>query len=156
MIEEQQQDEVVVAVEEEQQPKPKKKRRVLVDVRIIAKEGESALVEWSTPPSGLSRGFIEADKIESGKVDADVLKAAGPFGVPWGKLVDEDLKAITPQAVEHELYRQGIWSTADIESRMKQVQRALIVIMSKAGLTVGELHNRGSEYERSGKEDRGG
>ncbi len=150
---EEQQDEVVVAVEEEQQPKPKKKRRVLVDVRAIAREGESALVEWAAPPSGLSRGFIEADKIESGKVDAEVLKAAQPYGVPWGKLVD--LEKITPQAVEHELYRQGIWSAADIESRMKHAQRALLVIASKAGLTVGELHNRGKEYERNEREEGG-
>ena len=154
MIEEQQQDEVVVAVEEEQQPKPKRKRRVLIDVRAIAREGESALVEWATPPSGLSRGFIEADKIESGKVDADVLKAVHPYGVPWGKLVD--LEKITPQVVEYELHRHGIWVAEDIESNMKQAQRALLVIASKAKLVVGELHNRGSEYERSGKEDRGG
>lgn len=151
MTEEQQQE--VVAAEEEQEPKPKKKRRVLIDVRAIAREGESALVEWVTPPSGLSRGFIEADKIESGKVDAEVLKAAHPYGMPWGKLVD--LEAITPEVVEHELYKQGIWVAADIETNMKKAQRALLVIASKAGLAVGELHNRGKEYERNKKEEGG-
>ena len=151
MIEEQQQDEAVVVAEE--QPKPKKKRRVLIDVRAIAREGESALVEWTTPPGGLSRGFIEADKIESGKVDTEVLKAVHPYGVPWGKLVD--LEKLTPEIVEYELHQQGIWVATDLESRMKQAKRALLMIASKAGLTVGELHNRGSEYERN-KKDEGG
>ena len=151
MIEEYQQDEVVAV--EEQPPKLKKKRRVLVDVRIIERAGESALVEWAKPPSGTSRGFIEVAKIESGsKVDAEVLnKNAHPYGVPWGKLVD--LEAITPQVVEDELHRCGIWVTADIESRLGQVQRAILVVMSQAGLTVGELHNRGSEYERFKREE---
>ena len=152
MIEEQQQDEVVV---EEQQPQPKKRqRRVLVDVTVISQAGEGALVQWMKPDGKhVSRGFVAAADVKDGKCDKAVLKAAHPYGVPWAKLLVLDpIVEIVPERVEDELHRRQIWTVADIEGNAMTAQHALLFV---AGLSIGDLHNRGSKYERSEKDEGG-
>jgi len=143
--------EEMVVTEEEQPPKPKKKRRVLVDVRVIEREGEGALVQWMKPDGkNVARGFVDVADIKDGKCDKTALEAAHPFGVPWAKLID--VTKLTPERIEDELHRRQIWTVADIESNTTAADRALL---TAAELGIGDLHNRGSEYERSEKDEGG-
>ena len=154
MTEEQHQTETPVVVEE-QRPQPKKRqRRVMVDVTVVTQEGEGALVQWAKPDTNyVSRGFVAVADVEDGKCDKAVLKAAHPYGVPWAKLlVLEPIVEIVPERVEDELHRRQIWTVSDIEGNAMGAQHALL---AAAALSIGDLHNRGSKYERSEKDEGG-
>ena len=149
---EEQQDEVVVA---EEQPQPKKRqRRVMVDVTVVTQEGEGALVQWMKPDGkNVVRGFVAVADVKDGKCDKAVLKAAHSYGVPWAKLLVLDpIVEIVPERVEDELHRRQIWTVADIEGNTMGAQHALLTV---AKLSIGDLHNRGSKYERSEKDEGG-
>ena len=134
-----------------EQPQPKKQRRVLADVTVVSQEGEGALVQWMKPDGKhVARGFVAVADIEDGKCDKAALKAAHPYGVPWGKLID--LTKITPEGVEDELHRRQIWTVSDIEKNAMGAEQALL---AAARLSIGDLHNRGSKYERSEKDGGG-
>ena len=137
-----------------EQPKPKK-REALVDVIVLSQEGESALVQWIIPKTNnrIARGYVEAAKIEDSKCEENVLAAAQPYGVPWGKLIDIEHFNITPQRIEDELHRRNMWTVADIERDTTLAMRSLVSIM---GPIIGQLHQRGRDYERFELEDQEG
>jgi len=140
---EEQQGEVVV-----EQPQPKKRRRVLVDVSVVSRAGQSALVQWAIPGSKrIARGFVPVDAIEDGKCALAALEAAQRYGTPWGRLVSKLLDEIdlTPQRVEDALYAHGIWTVHDIEQNTAQAMQAISGITGKI---VPILHGEGGQYEK--------
>ena len=138
--------EEIVVVEEKPKRKP---RRKMVDVIIVAQEGDGALVQWVKPNSEkLARGYIPVETVEDGKCDAKALEAAQPYGVPWSTLIDA--LQVTPERVEAELYRRNIWTVADLENNTQLVMRALTLIV---GPIIGVLHQRGRDHERFEKEE---
>ena len=142
MTDEHQEEEVV------EQPKPRKPKRKLVDVTVVAQEGQAALVQWVVPDSkSIARGFLPVDAIEDGKCDVAALEAAKPYGVPWGKLVAKQLAEIdvSPQHIQDALYGQGIWTVADIEANTIGAMRAISSITAPI---VPALHGMGGRYEK--------
>jgi hypothetical protein len=131
-----------------EQPKARKPKRKMVDVSVIAQEGQAALVQWVVPDSAsTARGVLPVDAIEDGKCDVAALEAAKPYGVPWGKLVAALLEKldVSPQHVQDALYAHGIWTVADIEGNTVGAMRAISSIT--AGI-VPALHGMGGEYEK--------
>lgn len=142
MAEDHQEEEVV------EQPKARKPKRKMVDVGVVAKEGQAALVQWVVPDSkSLARGVLPVDAIEDGKCDVAALEAAKPYGVPWGKLVVDLLEKldVSPEHIEAALYGNGIWTVADIEGNTVGAMRAISSITAPI---VPALHGFGREYEK--------
>lgn len=123
---------------DDKERKPKQKS---IAVKVIAQEGQSALVEWTTEDDA-HRAYVPHEKIEDGECPEDALRAGIPYGAPWEELID--LSGLTPQAVARQLRRHGIWTRADIERNMQGAQRA---INQATGLTPASLHTLASQYE---------
>jgi len=131
-----------------EQPKPRKPKRKLVDVTVVAQEGQAALVQWAVPGSAsVARGVLPVDAVEKGKCDAAALDAAKPYGVPWGKLVTDLLEKldVSPQRIQDALYGHGIWTVADLEGNTVGAMRAVSSITAPI---VPALHGMGGEYEK--------
>lgn len=126
--------EEVEKIEEEEKPK----RRTMVKVTVLAQQGKSGLVEWAD--GGAKRGYIPLEEIEDGKATKDVLKAALPYGVPWGAFAD--FSALTPEAFETKLRGLGIWTVADLEKRPGSVSQAINALT----ITAGELHAKARQH----------
>ncbi len=124
---------------EDKEKKPKAARRI--EVRVVAQEGESALVEWAEE-GDLRRAYVPVGKIEGGRCSMDDLNAGIPYGVPWEDLID--VSGLTREAVGREMRRKGFWTSADINENMRTVQRA---INAATGLTAASLYTLAREYE---------
>lgn len=129
-------------IEEEPKPKPKPKRRRLVAVRVMAAEGESALVEWQGK-AGRFRAYVPAVEVQGDKCATEILEAGIPYGVSWERCI-ADLADLTPKRVAAELRRAGIWTLDDLRVRRKQAKLALAGL---AGLAVGEIERAAREFE---------
>jgi hypothetical protein len=109
--------------EEKQRPR----RRKLIQIRVTETKGQSALVEW-LDGKDRKRVFVPADQVEGDKVEDAVLDAGVPYGVPWREFVD--LSGVTPETIERELRRRGIWTAADMERNTVGVSKAIAALIS--------------------------
>jgi hypothetical protein len=120
--------------EETETAEAKPKKRKLLKVTVLARQGQSVLVEWTD--GGTRRGYVPADELEDGKVAKDVLEAALPYGVPWGAFVD--FSRLTPEEFEAKLRAMGIWTIADLERQPRMVAR----VLGDLAVTASELHTK--------------
>ena len=86
-------------------------------VRVISHKNKTSLVEWDD--GALNRGYIPSDQIEDGEVSSDTLSAAIPYGVQL------DLPCVTPEQIEDQLHRAGIWTVEDIRKHPTEVKAVL-------------------------------
>lgn len=119
--------------EEKREEKRKQPRQV--PVKVVLYNGHAALVEWLEKGQA-ARGLIPREEIRDGKAGADVLDASAPYGVPWAQLLEKEGVRTTPEAVEAELHRRGIWTAEDIEGNLGAAQTAL---MAALGLDIQRL-----------------
>jgi hypothetical protein len=112
---------------EEEKKEEKPKRRKMVQVRVAERKGQSVLVEW-LDGKDRRRVFVPANKVEGDKVEDAVLDAGIPYGVPWREFVD--MSGITPEMVERELRRRGVWTAADMERNTVGVSKAIAALIS--------------------------
>lgn len=104
-----------------------------VPVTLVRVDGKSALVEWSTP-RGLRRGYIPASALKEQRDVLDgVLESSIPYGVPWERY---EPRAITGDEVAAALRANGIWTQADYNARLREVQGILVGLL---GATLAEL-----------------
>ena len=94
--------------------KPKAK---LIPVRALAVNQQSALVEWESK-TGIRRGSIPTAALDNGKVDATVLEAAIPYGVPWEEV---KFRNPTPDSLATALRQAGIWTKKDLFENTRAV-----------------------------------
>lgn len=92
-----------------------------IDVKVIKTVKQAALVEWFLD-GHIYRGTIPVSEIHENRVDESVLQMAIPYGLPWAELVEMNA---TPEDLEHELHRRGIWTFDDLPTRMNDVIGAL-------------------------------
>lgn len=108
-------------------PEPKKKQRLIkeVPVKVVPLRGDAVVVEWqeddvlkraTVPP-----GALIADG-DQHRVTDDVLFKGIPYGVPWADLIT---LAATPEAIEAELHRVGIWTVDDLRGNTAVAVSAL-------------------------------
>ncbi len=97
-------------------------------VRVIAKKGKSALVEWGDD-AGIHRAFVPTDSItldssnhDRTVVSADDLAIGLPYGVEWSTAVTFDLSV---EEMEQALYRRGIWTVDDVRANPQAAVSAL-------------------------------
>lgn len=104
----------------------KPKRRQMVGVRVIRRLGKSSALQYLEGDK-LKAVVVPAEVLEGDKADAAELEKGAPYGVAWSELVD--LPA-DPEAVEQELYRQGLWTPEDVRTKPQRVMAALMTVYS--------------------------
>lgn len=81
----------------------------MIDIKIIQHQGHSALVEYLSGKK-IKRVTIPANVIHGEQVSKYNLNLGIPYGVDWARRIN--LKA-SPQKLEDELHRVGIWTADD-------------------------------------------
>ena len=88
----------------------------MVDIKIIEKRGESALVEWLT--SGIrQRGYIPIEAIAENQAPAGVLVLATPHGLD---ILNMDIRKFSER-----LHAHDIWTQADLRQKYRSTIRCL-------------------------------
>lgn len=121
----------------------KAKKPKQVQVRVIQRRGESALVEWLDGELQ-NRAMIPVTAVVDGHVAEDVLNAGVPYGVPWAELVQ---LTATAEAVQAELYRVGVWTVVDLRQKP---QLALGALQRVYGVDLSALMRAAKEFESGG------
>lgn len=80
-----------------------------MNVKIISKRGQSALVEY-IEGGELKRATVPAGDIVDGEISSYKLRMGIPYGVEWSKYIT--LQA-TPKQLQDNLRRAGIWTKED-------------------------------------------
>ena len=100
--------------EQEAQPEPKPAKKPapdpMIPVRVVARKGESALVEWIDGDGLYRRAYVPAGKVQEGAAPSKVLDQAIPYGLPWEQWIEV---TATPEGIANELRRQGMWRWED-------------------------------------------
>ena len=100
----------------------------LMEVKIIAVDGRSTLIEW-VDNGIVYRGILPSSSIRGdGFVYKKELKRAAPYGIPWEEVVI--LKA-TSELLAQNLRQAGIWTAQDVYDHPEKVQG---VIMATYGI----------------------
>lgn len=115
------------------------KKAKLIPVRLVKSTGKSALVEWADR-KGLHRAFIPVERVAE-KIDADLLDAAPPYGVPWA---DMKLNAPTGDELQSALYAAGYWTADDVYKRAPQLFGVLQALL---GLHLGSLVEFAAQHQ---------
>jgi hypothetical protein len=127
-----------VEVEELEQEKPKatKKKVVMVNVIPVGKaQGESVLVQWCQDEDYF-RAYVPISEVVGNQCPKDVLAQGIPYGIRWSQYLDVPI--ITPQLLERELHRRGVWTVGDLTIRRKSVQTAIRQVVGSAILEAVE------------------
>ncbi len=121
----------------------RKKTPKQIKVKVVQRRGESALVEWLDGEQQ-QRATVPATAVVHNQVAEDVLLAGVPYGVPWADLVQ---LTATPDAVQAELYRVGVWTVDDLR---RNPQLALGALQRIYGTDLAALMRAAKEYESGG------
>lgn len=122
--------------------KPATKRKKLVPVTVISQTGKSAVVQW-LEKDDLKRVTIPKDKLEGGKVDAQILKAGVPYGLLWENV---NLPEFAVEDLAKELRRHNVWTAADAQLNAVQVRAAVQSVYKQVVLAIVEF-SRQSEVK---------
>lgn len=110
-----------------------------MNVKVVSKRGQSALVEY-LDNGRLKRATIPASDIsDEGTVVAYKLRMGVPYGLEWSKLVK--LQA-TAEDLEQNLRNRGIWTGQDA---LTNVQAVLGAIQATYKIDLGTLLNIAKE-----------
>lgn len=90
-------------------------------IKIIQQQDQSALVEWLEKGKS-KRATIPVSAIREGQVSSYNLKLGIPYGLPWSEIID---LGATPEKLEQELHRVGIWTADDALQNANQVLGAI-------------------------------
>ena len=113
------------------------------DVEVVRQEHGVTLVAWMER-NRRRRAWVTNDMIVSradGVATVNDPGAGAPYGVEWRRLIE--LQA-TPEEVEQELYKRGIWTLADLRTKPGDVVAAIQAVY---GLTRGALLLAAERYE---------
>jgi hypothetical protein len=97
-------------------------------VRLIREEGKAALVEWIDEDGRYQRAILPSKLVTDGVgggwlVAQTDLDAGMPYGVPWAELITIE---VTPQIIEHELRKAGLWTFQDLQANPNVTLGALV------------------------------
>jgi len=101
-----------------EEPKPKRIR--YVSVRQIRAKGKSVLVEW-LDKGDFRRAYVPPDAIKEDRINEELLEAAPQEGLDWRNYVTV---TATPEKIERQLKRRGIWTEADLRANPQGIRQA--------------------------------
>lgn len=117
-----------------------------MQVKVLGKEGVSALVEWEEN-GDLQRVYIPVTAIKSGNtVHKSTLEAGIPYGLDWVEAIGE-MRA-TPAEIARRLHAAGIWTAQDL---FKNGNAALGAVQAAYGLDLAALMTAAQKHQRGGK-----
>lgn len=94
-----------------------------IKVSVLRTEGMSALVEWYDDEADeLKRAYVPRNEVSNGACSDTVLKNGIPYGLPWAKFLEVTM---TPQDLQRELRRIGLWTLDDFATKGPQVFGAI-------------------------------
>lgn len=79
-------------------------------VRVISREGEAVLVEWTDDDGHYRRGVLPPEAVVKGHCKDEELDQSIIYGERWSSWI----VLPTPEEIEQELYRHGLWTFDDI------------------------------------------
>lgn len=91
------------------------------EVKVVKSDRQSALVEYQENGQ-TKRVIVPASVAIDGVVDDNDLALGIPYGIAWANLVKP---STTPQRIETELHRAGIWTAEDALKNAAAVQGAI-------------------------------
>ncbi len=91
-------------------------------VKVIQRKGHAALVEWLDGAGSLRRATVPLEAVVNDEVDESDLDMGIEYGLPWAELVT---LRVTPERIERELRKHGIWTHADLRARPNVAAAAL-------------------------------
>lgn len=84
-------------------------------VTVIRRKNRAVLVQWVNGDGKITRGSIPAEDLhDRDMVDEETLEMAIPAYFPWAELIEI---TVTPQDIEDNLHRVGIWTLEDLIER---------------------------------------
>jgi hypothetical protein len=111
-----------------------------VRVKIIARQGGTALIEWIDADGAYGRALLPLSEIngQPGETVAYDDPASGiPYGEPWQELLMEGgVREKTAWEIANELRRTGIWTLTDLQTN---AQTALAAFQRGYGMDVQRL-----------------
>lgn len=113
---------------------------VKLEVTVVERRGESALVEWQEG-GRVHRAVIPAGDVEEGRVEREQLELGIPHGLPWETILT---LSATPAALADALRRAGIWTLADLERNPRAAYGALQAVY---GLDLAALIRAAHAYK---------
>jgi hypothetical protein len=145
--EEIEQEEMALEPEPEPEPEPKKPARARdarLPVTVVETRGRSALVEYVIDGERL-RVYVPVEEVAGGEVAEKVLQAGVPHGAPWRELL-ADVEG--GEALANELKRLNVWTNADVERSVRNVQKAIAA--TGAEIRLGDLRRLAQKHENGG------
>ena len=127
---------------EDKEKKAPVRRKKLIPVQVISQTGKSVVVQW-LEKDDLKRVTIPKGKLEGGKVDAEILKAGVPYGIPWEEL---ELPEVTADDFAKELRRHNVWTATDAQGNPVQLRAAVQSVFKQTVLAIVEF-SRQSEVK---------
>lgn len=107
----------------------------MVGVQIIARKGETALVEWLAGED-LRRSVVPAEIVTvdaAGQAWCEAPEQGMAYGWPWEQLI---VLQATPEQVARELRKRGIWTVEDLKAN---VMAAVAAFQTVYGMDVSRL-----------------
>jgi len=93
---------------------PKPRRKPTKAVKVVSRNGLTLLVEW-TIGDDLRRGYVPGEKVKDGRIEAEELGAACPYGVAWEEKLELD--SMAPDSLAKLWRSRGIWTIQDLQKR---------------------------------------
>lgn len=111
---------------------------------VIARKNDLLLVEWEERGS-ISRAWVTPDMVLENKGPTATVvnpKAGIPYGMDWTRVGP---MGVTPNDIDRELKRRGIWTIEDLRSKPNEVIGAL---QAAYGLDLARLLTWAKEFQR--------
>lgn len=122
----------------------------MTEVQVIRRKNGLMLVEWNDAGqpkrAWVSGDMLRKDNGETAQVEKP--DAGVPYGVEFWRLIK--LNKVSPQELDRELKRRGVWTIADLRANPNV---AVAAIQSLFGLNVSALLTAADKYEQESKEN---
>lgn len=113
-------------------------------MRIIKRKGNMFLVQWEDENLVPQRNWVKESAVHGEGKDlvVDYPEQGVPYAFDFGHVVDAE---ITPDDINRELRKRGIWTLLDLRANPKG---ALGALMSATGVVMSQLLEAANEYEK--------
>lgn len=113
----------------------------MIQTTVIKRQGQAVLVQYVDDKGLVRRVTVPARTIRAGDmVEVVELQRGIPYGVPWSELLSIQ---VSPERLEQELQRVGIWTAADLLSNPNV---AIGAIQAAIGVDLAALIRAAQEW----------
>jgi len=108
-----------------------------IKISILQTKDESTLIEYQDAAGYPCRAYLPTLEVEGkDKISKATLDLAIPFGIPWAAMLD--LSDLTPERIEQELHKFGIWTRADLDHKDRLLIRLATNMITQAVRSAAE------------------